>query len=222
MKSGQTRYFTPLIPFAVIVISVVTVYFPILNNQLLDFWDDQWVVMNHYTESSINIDNLRRIFTEFYHGQYAPLNELLYLFLYSAFGYDPFIFHLSSLLLHMFNSCVVFVVLQKLLKLSGRIKFDKIQIIALLTTLFFAVHPLNVETVAWMSASKVLVYALFYLVATYTFLLYMENGKIRFYIYTIVLYVFSFLGKEQAVVFPVLLLLMYWMLNRGLSDKKYG
>ena len=71
-----------------------------------------------------------------------------------------------------------------------------------------------------MSASKVLVYALFYLLATYTFLLYLERKKKRFYVYTVVLFIFSFLGKEQAVVFPLCMILIYWLLNYKLSDKK--
>ena len=210
-------------PYAFIVLSIVVtlIYFPILNNQLLDFWDDQWVVMNHYTESGINLQNIWSILTEFYHGQYAPFNEFLYLFLYSAFGYNPFVFHLTSLLIHLINSCLVFVVLKKLLTLSGRIpEPDKINLISFIAALFFCIHPFNVESVAWMSASKILVYALFYLLATYTFLCYLENMKIRFYIYTIILYIFSFLGKEQAVVFPLWMLLIYWLLNHKLSEKK--
>lgn len=116
---------------------------------------------------------------------------------------------------------MVFVVLKKIVTLSGRIlEPDKINLVSFITALFFCIHPFNVESVAWMSASKVLVYALFYLLATYTFLLYLENRKIKYYIYTSILYFFSFLGKEQAVVFPLWLLLIYWLLNYELQDKK--
>lgn len=203
-----------------IIIVGFVVYFPILTNQLLDFWDDQWVVMNYYTESGINIQNIWSIFTEFYNGQYAPFNEYLYLILYQIDGYNPFVFHLASLLLHLANSCFVFIVLKKLLFLSKRIEPDKINIVAFITAVFFCIHPFNVESVAWMSASKVLVYAFFYLLATYTFLLYLEKDKIRLYIFTIILYIFCFLGKEQAVVFPLWMLIIYWILNYELTDKK--
>lgn len=210
-------------PYSFIVLGLVAaiIYYPILNNQLLDFWDDQWVVMNYYTESGINIQNIWNILTEFYHGQYAPFNEFLYLSLYSVFGYNPFVFHLASLLIHIVNSCLVFIVLKKLLALSGRIpERDKVNLISFITALTFCIHPFNVESVAWMSASKVLVYAFFYLLATYTFLLYLERKKKRFYVYTVVLFIFSFLGKEQAVVFPLCMILIYWLLNYKLSDKK--
>ncbi|RNC63780.1 hypothetical protein D7D25_14815 [Proteiniphilum sp. X52] len=206
--------------FIILGISALAIYYPILSNQLLDFWDDQWVVMNQYTEGGFTFQNIWRILTEFYHGQYAPFNEYLYLILYSVAGYNPFVFHLASLILHIINTCLVFLVIEKLLTLSGKIDIKIIPPVSLITSLIFCVHPFNVESVAWMSASKVLVYALFYLLATYTFLRYMETAKARFYIYTLLLYVLSFLGKEQAVVFPVWMLLIYWLLNRKLSDRK--
>lgn len=207
-------------PCAFLIVAGIAIYYPILGNQLLDFWDDQWVVMNHYTQGGINIYNIRSILTEFYHGQYAPFNEFLYLFLYTFFGYNPFIFHLASLLIHLVNSCLVFTVLKKLLTLSKRVSDpDKINSLSFITALFFCIHPFNVESVAWMSASKVLVYALFYLLATYTFLIYIERNKIRYYLYTMTFFLFSFLGKEQAVVFPLLMLLIYWITNHKLSNK---
>lgn len=205
----------------VIVFAGILVYYPILSNQLLNLWDDQWVVMNPYTEGGLTIRNALRILIEFYHGQYAPFNEYLYLILYAISGsYDPVVFHLASLLIHIVNACLVFIVMRKLLRLSGKVDKDRSAVISFLTALVFCIHPLNVESVAWMSASKILVYALFYLLATYTFLLYLEKGRVQFYIYTIVLYVFSFLGKEQAVAFPMWMLLIYWVTNYKLSDKR--
>lgn len=224
MEIYQSQKYAKHIPnsiyFVVLSLAIIIVYYPILNNQLLDFWDDQWVVMNSYTESGINLQNIGNIFTEFYHGQYAPFNEFLYLFLYSVSGYNTFAFHLASLILHLINSCLIFIVIKKLFTLNGKIETDRIPIISFITALIFCLHPLNVESVAWMSASKVLVYALFYLLATYTFLLYLEKGKICFYIFTVILYIFSFLSKEQAVVFPLWLLLIYWILNYNFSKKK--
>ena len=57
-----------ILPYIILLIAGVTIYYPILGNQLLDFWDDQWVVMNHYTEGGVNLQNIWRILTEFYHG----------------------------------------------------------------------------------------------------------------------------------------------------------
>lgn len=206
-------------PVLLLVIGIV-LYLPLLKNQLLDQWDDQWAVMNEYTAGGFNVRNLWRILTEFYQAQYAPLNEYLYLTLYSLFGYNPMPYHLASMLLHLTNICLVYFVLRKLLSLTGRIENRNIDIISFLTALIFAVHPCNVEAVAWMSASKIPLYALFYLWATYVFLFFIEKGKNRYYVETLVLFVLSFLAKDQAITFPLWMLLMYCMLNHKLTEKK--
>lgn len=193
---------------------IFLIYYPILGNDFLDFWDDQWVVMNSYTERGINIENLWAILTDFYHGQYAPFNEYLYLLLFNIAGYDPCVFHLASILIHSMNACLVFIVFRQILVLSNRVDLERLDLISFVTALLFAIHPFNVESVAWMSASKVLVYALFYLLATYTFLLYLINNKFVFYVFTLILFICSFWGKEQAVTFPVWLFLLLLCFNR--------
>lgn len=161
-------------PIILIVVALI-VYYPILGNQLLDFWDDQWVVMNAFTENGISINNLCLIMTSFYHGQYAPFNEYLYLFLYNFFGYNAFYFHLSSLILHCANAVLVYLILNKLLLQSAYKEVFMSKYLPFMTAFIFLVTTVNVESVAWMSASKVLVYSLFYLLATYYFLLYIEK-----------------------------------------------
>lgn len=197
-----------------LTVIVFIIYFPILENDFLDFWDDQWVVMNNYTERGINSENVWAILTDFYQGQYAPFNEYLYLLLFNIAGYDPCVFHLASIIIHTINVCLVFIVLRQILILSNRVNLEKINLISFATALLFAIHPFNVESVAWMSASKVLVYALFYLLATYTFLLHLKNKKFILYVFTLILFVFSFWGKEQAVTFPIWLFLILLILNK--------
>ncbi len=200
-------------PYFVIIILGLFIYFPILKNDFLDFWDDQWVVMNHYTEGGLNYSNLWKTLTEFYHGQYAPMNELLYILLFEIFGYNSVIFHFTSIIIHILNSILIYEVIKKILLLSDIVNPELPQQISFLTAVLFIIHPLNVESVAWMSASKVLVYAFFYLLSSLFFLEYIIRGSIIAYIISIILFIFSFLGKEQAVTFPIWLLLLYWLIN---------
>jgi hypothetical protein len=79
---------------------------------------------------------------------------------------------------------------------------------------------MNVEAVAWISADKITIYAFFYLSAVYTFLFFLNNNKIRYYIITVLLFVFSFGGKEQAVTLPVCLFMLYFINGCSLKDKK--
>lgn len=210
-----------LFHFIILLIVAFIIYYPILNNQLLDFWDDQWVVMNFYTSAGVSWQNLWTILTTYYHGQYAPFNEYLYLFLHEAFDYNAFYFHLSSLILHIANAILVYEVLDRLLSLSiCNNEFVK-RYLPFMTAFIFLVTTVNVESVAWMSASKILVYAFFYLLATYSFLLYIETDrKWKYLLLTYLFFICSFLGKEQAVTFPLFALLIYWFIGHSLKDKK--
>jgi hypothetical protein len=213
---GRRSYLLPILLAA----TTILVYSPVFWNNFLYQWDDQWMVMNYFTEAGWTWNNLWRIFSEFYHGQYSPVNELLYVLVYSIFGYSPLAFHSACLLLHVANVCMVFLCCRKLLKMNGKVMEEQITAISFIATLLFAVHPMNVESIAWISASKVLVYAFFYLLATYSCLQYLERKKIGYYMLAVFLFVLSLGGKDQAVTFPLWMLLIYWIAGHDFKDKK--
>ena len=214
---------------------VLAVYFPVLSNDFLYNWDDQWQVMNQFTEGGFHVNNFWVILTDSFHGQYSPVNQIMYAIIYSIAGYNPFAFHLASLLLHIGSVSLAYIIILCILNRrktnemhhSGLEATSMKQTVssehksmAFITALLFAVHPLNVETVAWLSASKILVFTFFYLAATYTFIIYLERQKISYYILTLLLFALSFGGKEQAVTFPVWLLMLYWLLGYSLRVRK--
>ena len=112
--TGNYYLFYPLL----LILGVLAVYFPILGNDFLYQCDDQLFVMNQYTEGGLNWQNLWEIFTTFIQGQYAPLNAMYYLILYSVFRYNPFWFHFASLLLHATYVCLVYICIKRLLELN--------------------------------------------------------------------------------------------------------
>jgi hypothetical protein len=191
------------------------VYSPVLWNDFLYYWDDQWQVMNHFTEGGINAQNLWAILTGFYGGQYSPVCQYLYLILYSMFGYNPLPFHLLSLLLHTGCVVLVYAIVKKLIYDN-----EHARLISFITALLFAVHPMNVETVAWISADKITAYAFFYLSAIFTYIIFLNKNGIQYYIVSAVLFVLSFGSKEQAVTLPVCLLVLYLIKGYSLKDKK--
>jgi hypothetical protein len=196
------------------------VYIPALSNEFLMRWDDQWVVINNYTYHGFTADNLWRILTEFYHGQYAPLNQLYYTALYAVFGLNPFVFHLGSLLLHFANVMLVYCLFRYVLSLSGVFDRPVGDRLALFTALLFAIHPFNVESVAWLSASKILVYAFFFLLASIAYVRYISSKKKKYYFLSLLLFVLSFGGKEQAVTLSLSVVLFDYVLVRNLRDWK--
>ncbi|NRF38560.1 hypothetical protein [Pedobacter foliorum] len=194
-----------------LVIGTFLVYFPILDNRFLMNWDDQWVVVNRYTEGGVNFENISAIFLEFYSSQYAPFNELFYLFLYRFFGYDSYVFHFACLVIHIINIILIFFISIKLLRNVSAIKADHALIISFLISLYFGIHPFNVEAVSWISASKVLIYATFYLLATISYISYLERKELKHYLLTALFFTCSFFGKEQAVIFPLWMMVLNLM-----------
>lgn len=207
-------------PYLALISMVVLVYCSIVNHDFLYQWDDQWVVINRYTESGLGFDNLWHILIDFYHGQYAPLNELNYLLLYSCFGYNPLFFHVASLCWHLVNVCLVYQFLKMLLSNSNVNIKSNIKFVAFFTALLWGIHPVNVESVAWVSASKVLIYTFFYLLALLSYLRYLQNRQNIYFLLTLIFFICSFLGKEQAVTLPLCLLLVDYFVGRDFCNKE--
>ena len=198
-----------------LVLIVIITYVGILNYDFLYGWDDHWVVINSYTSAGLNFKNLLAVLTEFHKGQYAPFNELCYILVHSVFGYSPTAFHAASLLWHAANTVLLFLFLNRLIMIiPSNLLVEQSQNIAWVCALLWAVHPVNVEPVAWISASKILIYAFYYLAALLLYLYYIERPRIGKYIGLLVLFVASFGGKEQAVVLPLAFLLVDYVTNR--------
>ncbi|RHJ85323.1 hypothetical protein [Parabacteroides sp. AM08-6] len=211
------------IVFILISIVSIVVYFPTFGNDFQYFWDDQWQVMNDYTSGGLGWQNLSDIFTRFDHGQYSPVNQLMYTLLYSAFAYLPAPYHCMSLLFHILNACLIYFIITKLLQKNRINENINVYVIAIATSLLFAIHPINVETVAWISASKIPTCTFFLLLGLYTYILYINSDRAKYFFLTILFFVLSFGCKEQVVIFPLNLLLIDWFLHRDLrSEQVWG
>jgi len=187
-------------------------------------WDDQWVVINDYTESGLSLENVANIFKDFYHGQYAPINQLYYSFVYLVDGYNPTVFHLVGLIIHCINCGLVFIFLSKLIRqghFCGPLyTFSRQNWIAFFASIIFSIHPVNVEAIAWIAASKIILYALLYLIALIFYLNYIKYKKAIWYFLSASFFIASFGAKEQAVTFPLAIILIDIVLTRKVSFKK--
>jgi hypothetical protein len=211
-KTGNMSFLV----FIVLMICII-VYRNIIGHQFQRLWDDQWVAVNWYTENGLTLTNLKDILFDYYKGQYAPVNQLYYTTLFHWFGYDARVFHVMGLVIHLANVLLVYQFILAFLKATKIVLSKDSGFIALMTCLIFAVHPMLVESVAWIAASKVLLYAFFYLLALISYLKYVSTGSKRFYFYTIVAFVLSFLGKEQAVTLPVALAFLDYLIHKKIT-----
>jgi len=187
----------------ILIITAIS-YHPTLQAEFTN-WDDNTHITENPSVRSLSVDNLGRIFSERISGVYIPLTTLSYALEFRFFGLDSFIFHLDNLLLHL---GVVILVLIFLIKIGLRLPA------AMAATLIFAVHPIHVESVAWVTERKDVLYAFFYLMALCTHIHFVKTRKKLFYVMTIILGILSMLAKSMAVSLPLLLLLVDWFLDR--------
>lgn len=201
---------------------VLLILWPVLSNQFLLEWDDAWVPMNYYTETGFTWSNSWDVLSHFFHGQYSPINEFYYMFLYLMGGnsYNPVLFHAAGLFLHLVNVFLVYFFIDKILKMEGSIRGTTLKVLGFFTALLVGIHPFMVEAVAWISASKIVLYVLLFLSGLLCYLNYVESHRSKYWYLTLLFFILSFGAKEQAVVMPLVLLLIDWVLKRNVRDKK--
>jgi tetratricopeptide (TPR) repeat protein len=197
IKPLADRSITPWI-ITVLAITAIS-FFPMLNNGFTN-WDDEFYV----TQNPLIIGpDLQAIFTQSSASNYHPLTMLTLAFNYTISGLDPFSYHLINWLLHLLNTALVFLFVYKI---SGKQKY-----VATLSAIIFGVHPMHVESVAWISERKDVLYGLFFLLALLQYWRFLETGKRLNFIFCFAFFILSLLSKPAAIILPfVLLLLDYW------------
>ncbi|HTS16930.1 MAG TPA: tetratricopeptide repeat protein [Verrucomicrobiae bacterium] len=174
-----------------------------LWGQFVD-WDDTSHITRNVAIRSLSLHNLRIMFTQPTAKLYCPLTWLSFAIDYRIWGRDPFGYHLTNLALHVANTLLVLVLVRRMLR--GRTVYAGSA--ALLTAVMFGVHPLHVESVAWATERKDVLFVFFYLLGMIGYLRWVERRKVADYGICFGLFVASALAKSTAVTFPVVLLLI--------------
>ena len=185
-------------------------YYPVFNAGFVNWDDEDYVVKNPDITS---FANLGEIVTRPVQGNHHPLTMLTLAANYAISGQNAGSYHVVNLLLHLLNILLVFFLVKRL---TG----DK-PWLAFVVAIFFAVHPLHVESVAWVSERKDVLYSFFFLAGLLVYLRYLETGKPVHYISVLGLFVLSLLSKSAAVVFPVVLLAVDFLYGRLRSPKTW-
>ena len=214
----QKKLSTTTLAIWVIVLIVVTsiAYYPAFTNGITN-WDDDNYITDNPTLKEISAENIKQIFSEYYMGNYHPLAMLSLSFDYQIGGEDEegeiyaWIYHFTNILLHILNTLLVLWLVYLLL---GR--FD----IAVTAALLFGVHTLHVESVAWISERKDVLYALFFIASLIAYIYYINKKDFKYYAISLLLFVLSLLSKGQAVSLAVTLLAIDYLFSRKLLDKK--
>jgi tetratricopeptide (TPR) repeat protein len=176
---------------------------PCLAN-LFTNWDDPGYVINDPLIKSLRADAIRNIFSvdNGVMGNYHPLTILSYAIEYSHVRLAPWLYHFDSLLLHLLCTLLVYCFVQLLTRRP---------VAAAITALLFGLHPMHVESVAWVSGRKDVLYGTFYLAACILYIYTIRaTGAIKWLFYSgvLILFLLSLLAKPVAVSLPLTLLLI--------------
>jgi len=173
--------------------------FPLLRNGFTN-WDDEYYVVNN---SLLRGPDWIGIFTRPVVSNYHPLTVLSLAANFAISGKDPRSYLILNLLLHLLNVVLVFVFIYSI--------SHRQTLVAFFTALIFGIHPMHVESVAWISERKDLLYTLFYLLALIQYWQFLQSRKPLHLWLCFLLFVFSLLSKPAAIVLPLVLFLMdYW------------
>lgn len=186
----------------------IVLYSGAIKNELLTFDDNDYFAYEEVRE--LSWDGVADIFSSYYLIMYQPLPVLSFAIQHHFTGMDSYPFHLVNLLLHL--SCVwaVYLLIRRLTDHYW---------IPLGVALLFAIHPMNVESVVWMSARSSMMYALFYLLALICYVDYLKNQKVRHLWLTGLFFCLSLFSKVQAITLPMVMLLLDFHFGRKLLDK---
>ena len=204
----------PYIITGLICLITLLCYLPSLRNGFVSTWDDGAYVISNSLLRDVSPGGIIRIFTDDHRQSYALYHPLTTLTLALNYRIDqsPLPFHITNLILHLLNTVLVFVFVYLI--------SDKSVFVAGFVSLWFGIHPVHVESVAWISERKDVLYSLFYLLALITYWQYIGKKLcMKWYIITVVLFLLSLLSKPIAVNLPLVLLCLDYLAGRKFSAR---
>lgn len=205
-KQRQTILKTGLL--VIILAATVISYSKIFGLDFQMIFGDNLYVLNKKIQD-FSFANIVKYFYSFHGGEYQPLTLLSFAVNYQIFGLNPTVYHVQSLLMHILNIILVFILINRLTKNTE---------ITVIITLFFAIHPMNVEAVSWISGRQNLLYSLFFLASLIFYQRYnTDNHKKKFYYLSLLMFFISSLFMSLAITLPLVLFLFDYYGDRKFS-----
>ncbi|UCD31554.1 MAG: tetratricopeptide repeat protein [Desulfobacterales bacterium] len=203
---------SPLV-IILIMLTVFGCFFSTINNGFV--WDDEYNLLDNPAYKGLSWRHLSWMFTTFHGGNYHPLSWITLGLDYTLWGMNPAGYHFTNLVLHGLNAVLFYLLLTDILRRSYEddmtLSFNFL-VSALIGTLFFAVHPLRVESVAWISTRGDTLCGIFYLL---TILFYFRIGKkaidaetSKWYWLSLIFYGCSLLSRAWGITLPIILLIL--------------
>ncbi|MCI5157856.1 MAG: hypothetical protein D3906_05340, partial [Candidatus Electrothrix sp. AUS1_2] len=190
-----------------------SIYAKTWTHEFIGYDDDKYVTENPYVTNGVNKESLFWAVTSTHASNWHPVTWLSHMLDVEFYGMNAGGHHLTSLLLHIGNSLLLFILFSKMTDCIRR---------SFIVAFLFAIHPLHVESVAWVAERKDVLSTFFALLALWYYLRYIRLQKIASYLLMTVFFILALMSKPMVVTLPfVLLLLDYWPLKRIQFGQNY-
>jgi tetratricopeptide (TPR) repeat protein len=188
------------------VAAVLAIYAQTRGHEFVSYDDPGYVAANQALRNGLTRESLWWAFTTFESYNWHPLTWISYLVDYQLHGLHPGGYHLTNVALHATNTLLLFVILRRMTGQAWP---------SALVAALFGVHPLHVESVAWISERKDVLSGCFWLLTIGSYVRYAERRTRAWYVTTLALFTLGLMAKAMLVTLPfVLLLVDYWPLGR--------
>ncbi len=185
---------------------VLTAYNPVTRNGFVNFDDPAYVTGNPHIQSGLTWGTVGWAFTSTEQANWHPLTWLSHALDYQLFHLKPAGHHYDSTLLHALCAILLFLFLEAATRLAAR---------SAVVAALFAVHPLNVESVAWISERKNVLCTVFFLLGLCAYEWYARRPSVKRYMVVFAAFVLGLMSKPMVITFPcVLMLVDFWPLRR--------
>jgi tetratricopeptide (TPR) repeat protein len=195
-----------------LIAGIAAVYVRVGGFGFLDYDDPFYVLINPQVLAGLTLDGVKWAFTTVHAGNWIPLVWLSLMADRSVFGVGAGGFHLVNVALHIANTVLLFWVLKR---------YSKSLWPSFFVAALFGLHPLHVESVAWVTERKDVLSTLFWLLTMLAYVRYVENPTAKRYAIVCVAFALGLMAKSMLVTLPLVLLLMdYWPLKRLWPEEK--
>jgi protein O-mannosyl-transferase len=195
-----------IIVYIVLAVATLAVFWQVTQYDFVNFDDHVYVTQNSHIQSGITPEGFRWAFSTKYTGLWNPLTWLSFMFDYQVHGLNAGGYHLTNLILHIMSALLLFWFFNRMTGAIWRNAF---------VAAVFALHPLHVESVAWIAERKDVLSAFFWMLTLCLYVYYTEKPVIRRYLPVLFSFVCALMSKPMVVTLPVIMILLdYWPLGR--------
>ena len=197
-----------------LIAATLVIYNRVNQNSFVNFDDDRYITDNLHVRAGLSWKTVRWAFSSLEQANWHPLTWLSHALDCQLFRLNPAGHHYVNLLLHAVNTMLLFLILRRATGLTWR---------SFAVAALFALHPINVESVAWASERKNVLSMLFFLLALGAYDWYVRKPEVRRYLVVAALFALGLMAKPQVITFPLVLLLWdYWPLGRVGSTHEFS